>query len=54
MIFVKGDWSPTRLVILQFENIELATKWLNSPEYSGPRRIRHQTATSKMVVIEGV
>jgi uncharacterized protein (DUF1330 family) len=51
---LEGDWSPSRLVILQFESIEQAKRWLNSPEYSGPRGIRHQTAASKMVVIEGV
>lgn len=51
---LEGDWSPTRLVILQFESIEQTKNWLNSLEYSGPRKIRHETAQSKMVVIEGV
>jgi len=51
---LEGDWSPMRLVILQFENSEQAKKWLNSAEYSEARALRHQTATSQMVVIEGV
>lgn len=51
---LEGDWSPTRLVILQFESIEQAKTWLNSAEYSGPRGLRHETATTNMVVIEGV
>jgi len=51
---LEGDWSPTRLVILQFDNIEQAKKWLNSMEYSGARNMRHETAISNMVVIEGV
>jgi uncharacterized protein (DUF1330 family) len=51
---LEGDWSPTRLVILQFENIEQAKNWLNSTEYSEARALRHQTAVSNMVVIEGV
>lgn len=51
---LEGDWSPSRLVILQFDSLEQAKKWVNSPEYSGPRSISHQTATSKMVVIEGL
>lgn len=51
---LEGDWSPTRLVILQFEGIEQAKNWLNSPEYSEARNLRHQTAISQMVVIEGV
>jgi uncharacterized protein (DUF1330 family) len=51
---LEGDWAPTRLVILQFEGIEQAKNWLNSPEYNEARNLRHQTATSQMVVIEGV
>lgn len=51
---LEGDWSPTRLVILQFDNIEQAKDWLNSTEYSEARNLRHQTAISQMVVIEGV
>jgi uncharacterized protein (DUF1330 family) len=51
---LEGSWSPTRLVILQFDNIEQAKNWLNSTEYSEARNLRHQTAISQMVVIEGV
>lgn len=51
---LEGDWSPGRLVILEFENSEQAKKWLNSAEYSQPRQLRHKTATSNMVVIDGV
>jgi uncharacterized protein (DUF1330 family) len=51
---LEGDWSPTRLVILQFDSIDSAKKWLNSAEYGEPRSIRHKTAISNMVVIEGV
>ena len=50
---LEGDWSPSRLVILQFESVELARKWLNSDEYSEARKMRHATAKSNMVVIEG-
>ena len=50
---LEGDWSPSRLVILQFENVEQAKKWLNSDEYSQARKMRHSTAKSNMVVIEG-
>ena len=51
---LEGDWSPTRLVILQFEDTEQAKNWLNSPEYREAKALRHQTANSNMVVIEGV
>ena len=51
---LEGDWSPTRLVILQFDSIEQAKNWLNSTEYSAARSLRHKTAISNMVAIEGV
>ena len=34
---LEGDWSPSRLVILQFEGIEQAREWLNSSKYSAAR-----------------
>jgi len=51
---LEGDWSPSRLVILQFDSVEQAKKWVNSPEYSEARKMRLSTTNSKMVVIEGV
>ena len=51
---LEGDWVPKRLVILQFESLERAKQWLDSPEYAPIKRLRHQAATSNMVVIEGV
>ena len=51
---LEGDWAPTRLVILQFDNLDQAKNWHDSVEYSGPKNLRHETAISNMVVIEGV
>jgi uncharacterized protein (DUF1330 family) len=51
---LEGNWTPNRLVILQFESVERAMTWLNSPEYSEARALRHKYATSEMIVIEGV
>jgi uncharacterized protein (DUF1330 family) len=51
---LEGDWSPSRLVILEFESLEQAKKWVNSEEYREPRKMRLNTTNSKMIVIEGV
>lgn len=51
---LEGYWEPKRLVILEFDSIAQAKAWLNSPEYSPARRLRHQASRSNMVVIEGV
>ena len=51
---LEGSWVPKRLVILEFECVERAKAWLESPEYQPARQIRHRTATTNMVVIPGV
>jgi uncharacterized protein (DUF1330 family) len=51
---LEGDWSPGRLVILQFDSVEQARRWVDSDEYREPRQMRLATTHSKMVVIEGV
>ena len=39
---LEGDWAPTRLVILQFDNAEQAKKWHDSAEYAPARALRHE------------
>jgi uncharacterized protein (DUF1330 family) len=51
---LEGEWTPKRFVILQFESLERAREWLNSPEYAPARRMRHQSATSRMILTEGL
>lgn len=50
---LEGDWTPGRLVILEFESLDRAKQWLNSPEYAPVKPLRHKAARSNMVVIEG-
>jgi len=33
--------------------VERAKAWLNSEEYRAARALRHQTATTQMIVVEG-
>ena len=51
---LEGDWKPKRIVILQFENVERAKAWLNCPEYAEPRKMRHRTAKTRMILVEGL
>ena len=50
---LEGEWKPNRLVILEFPDMEHAKRWLNSPEYREPRKLRHATAVSNMILVEG-
>jgi uncharacterized protein (DUF1330 family) len=51
---LEGDWKPKRIVILEFPTMERAKEWLNSEEYREPRKMRHRTARTHMLVVEGV
>ena len=50
---LEGDWKPKRIVILEFPTMERAKEWLNCEEYREPRKLRHATAKTNMLVIEG-
>jgi len=51
---LEGNWEPDRVVILEFESLETAKKFINSPEYSKARDLRHKTASSDMIVVEAL
>lgn len=51
---LEGYWQPKRIVVLQFENVERAKAWINSPEYAEARALRHKYSISKAIVVEGV
>jgi uncharacterized protein (DUF1330 family) len=51
---LEGDWKPKRIVILEFPTMGRAKEWLNSEEYREPRKMRHRTARTHMLVVEGV
>jgi uncharacterized protein (DUF1330 family) len=49
-----GEWTPKRLVVLQFDTVEKAKAWRVSPEYAEAKKIRETCARANMVVVEGV
>ena len=51
---LEGEHTPQRVVILEFESIERAKQWWDSPEYREARELRHATARSTMLVVEGL
>jgi uncharacterized protein (DUF1330 family) len=50
---VEGDWSPKRFVILEFPSLEQARAWYDSEEYGRAKAIRHRTARSNVIFVEG-
>lgn len=50
---LEGDWRPERFVVLEFPTIEKARQWWASEEYALAKKIRQESATTKMILVEG-
>jgi uncharacterized protein (DUF1330 family) len=51
---LEGTWEPRRTVVLEFSSVEQAKAWWNSEEYAPGKAIRQRTATSNIIVVEGL
>ena len=51
---LEGDWSPSRLVVLEFPDLEAAKRWYDSPEYVEARKLREGAAELRMVAVQGL
>ena len=47
---MSGDWTPNRLAILEFDNVQQVHAWLDSPEYTALDDIRSSSSNINMVV----
>jgi uncharacterized protein (DUF1330 family) len=50
---LEGDWKTERFVIIEFPSVEQAKKWYDSPEYSAIKGIRHRSAISTLLLVQG-
>jgi uncharacterized protein (DUF1330 family) len=50
---VEGDWNPSRLVVVEFDSVEQAKAWYYSEEYAGPKSMRHNSAATNAIFVEG-
>ena len=51
---LEGNWTPKRLVIIEFPTVEQAKAWWDSPEYAEAKALRNASANTQMIVAEGV
>ena len=50
---LEGDWTPGRTVVLEFPDAQRAREWWNSELYAPVKAIRHASARTKMILVEG-
>jgi uncharacterized protein (DUF1330 family) len=51
---LEGDWRPSRLVVLEFEDLDAARRWYESERYQAARRLREGAARLRMVAVQGI
>ena len=49
----EGDWTPKRLVLLEFEGMERLKAWYNSPEYADLKKLRQSASKGNLIFAEG-
>lgn len=53
-VSMEGDWKPQRVVITEFPSVQKAQEWWQSEGYEKAKKIRHGSADTKMIIVEGV
>ena len=51
---LEGEWTPNRLIVVEFPSADAARAWWSSSEYAGLKELRQVSTRSQMVVVEGV
>jgi uncharacterized protein (DUF1330 family) len=51
---LEGDWRPSRLVLLEFEDLAAARRWYESERYQRARELRAGAARMRMVAVQGL
>ena len=50
---IEGGWTPERMVIIEFPERKKAEAFLSDPDIQDLFELRHDTTTSKLVLVDG-
>jgi len=50
---IEGDWKPERIVIIEFPERKKAEAFLSDAEIQELFKVRHNTTTGKLVLVDG-
>ena len=51
---LEGGWEPQRVVVLEFESLERARAWYDSPAYRPLRELRQTVSEGRFILAAGV
>ena len=50
---LEGTWTPKRLVVLEFESLDRAKEWYNSPDYADLKKLRQSASNTNAIFANG-
>jgi uncharacterized protein (DUF1330 family) len=50
----EGDWTPRRIVLLEFPSVAAWEGFYNGPTYQGLKAIRDECSSARLVSVEGL
>jgi uncharacterized protein (DUF1330 family) len=50
---LEGDWQPSRIVVLEFEDLEAAKRWYESQAYQEAKKLRDGAASFRAIAVQG-
>jgi uncharacterized protein (DUF1330 family) len=52
--YLEGEWKPRRVVVVEFDSMERARAFSDSPEYAPAKAARHRASVSSVIVVDGL
>jgi uncharacterized protein (DUF1330 family) len=50
---LEGDWTPSRMVLIEFPSMQHIRDWFASPEYAPLLALRQPAAVDRLVAVDG-
>ena len=50
----EGDWTPRRIVVIEFPSIDAWETFYNGPTYQGLKGLRDECSSARLVSVEGL
>ncbi len=50
---IRGNWTPHRLVVIEFDSVEQAKRWQSASDYADLREKLNRVARTDVVIVEG-
>ena len=53
-ITISGNWTPARIVVIEFDNFEKLRSCFGSPEYRAVAPLREKSTKGRAIAVEGI